>query len=89
MFVEDHCLTVLTAHIKDRFAFRMIVAGTGNVSGDFTDPEIVGDKISCIFNDLASCHHRTGNAVQSGNPGILKEFVNSLAQLTEIAGAAL
>ena len=88
MVVEDHCFTVLTAYIENGFAVRVVMSGTGNVSGHFADTEVIGNEISCILNDLASGHNCTGDVLQSGDSGILKKLIDSLPQLTEVTGTA-
>ena len=89
MFVEDHGLTVLAAHVKDGFAVRMVVAGTGNMGRDFADTEIIRDEVGSIFNDLTAGDDRAVDALQTGNACILKELVNRLAELSEVACTSL
>ena len=58
------------------------------MGGNFADPEVIGNEVSSIFNDLASRYHGAGDAVKPGNAGILKKFIHRLTKLPEITGPA-
>ena len=58
----------LTADIKNRRTIRIVVPGAGDVRSYLTDPEIVGNKISGVLDDLTAGNHRAFDGVKPGKP---------------------
>ena len=67
----------------------MKMSGSGDVSCDFAHPEVIGEKLFCVFDDLASGNNGTGYVLESVETAVREELIDGLTELTEVAGSAL
>ena len=88
LVVENHRLAVLPADVEDRLAVGVVVTGSCDVGGDFAHPEVVGDELRGVFDDLTAGDDGAGDLFESGQTGVEQKFIHCLAELAEVAGAA-
>ena len=65
------------------------MAGSGDVGGDFAHPEIIGQKLFCILDNLASCNNSAGDILKTVESAVGQKLIDGLAELSEITCSAL